>query len=37
LGLNIARELVRAHAGDLRLTGRGAGWIEFEMTLPDGL
>lgn len=36
LGLNIARELVRAHGGDLRLIGREPGWIEFEMSLPDG-
>lgn len=36
LGLNIARELVRAHGGDLRLIGSDPGWIKFEMSLPDG-
>jgi signal transduction histidine kinase len=34
LGLNIARELVRAHGGDLRLTRADGGWIGFEFRLP---
>ena len=34
LGLNIARELVRAHGGELRLTRADGGWIEFEFRLP---
>lgn len=37
LGLNIARELVRAHGGELRLLRPGSGWIEFEICLPAGL
>jgi signal transduction histidine kinase len=32
LGLNLARELVRLHHGDLRLAGSGADWTEFEVT-----
>jgi signal transduction histidine kinase len=35
LGLNIARELVRAHGGDLRLVRADEGWIEFEFRLPE--
>jgi signal transduction histidine kinase len=34
LGLNIARELVRAHGGDLCLKPSDPGWIEFEFRLP---
>ena len=34
LGLNIARELVRAHGGELRLVQADEGWIEFEFRLP---
>jgi two-component system heavy metal sensor histidine kinase CusS len=34
LGLNIARELVRAHGGELRLVQADDGWIEFEFRLP---
>lgn len=34
LGLNIARELIRAHGGDVRLNTSEAGWIEFELRLP---
>ena len=34
LGLNIARELIRAHGGDLRLVRADEGWIEFEFRLP---
>jgi signal transduction histidine kinase len=35
LGLNIARELIRAHGGDLRLVRADEGWIEFEFRLPE--
>jgi signal transduction histidine kinase len=31
LGLNIARELVRIHGGDLRLARSEGGWTEFEV------
>jgi signal transduction histidine kinase len=34
LGLNIARELARAHGGDLRLTRSDGEWTEFELRLP---
>lgn len=34
LGLNIARELARAHGGDLCLKQSDPGWIEFELRLP---
>jgi signal transduction histidine kinase len=34
LGLNIARELARAHGGDLRLARSDADWTEFELRLP---
>ncbi len=34
LGLNIARELVRAHGGDLKLSAAEEGWTEFEFRLP---
>ena len=34
LGLNIARELIRAHGGELRLVQADEGWIEFEFRLP---
>lgn len=34
LGLNIARELIRAHGGEIRLKSSEAGWIEFECRLP---
>lgn len=34
LGLNIARELARAHGGDVRLNRGGSGWIEFELRMP---
>jgi signal transduction histidine kinase len=36
LGLNIARELVRAHGGQVSLARREPGWIEFEVRLPAG-
>ncbi|MEO5913260.1 MAG: HAMP domain-containing sensor histidine kinase [Luteolibacter sp.] len=36
LGLNIAKELLRAHGGELRLNDSEAGWIEFEFRLPVG-
>ncbi|MEI7928299.1 MAG: ATP-binding protein, partial [Verrucomicrobiales bacterium] len=36
LGLNIARELIRAHGGDLVLNESEAGWIEFEFRVPAG-
>ncbi len=35
LGLNLARELVRLHRGDLRLVRSEAGWTEFEVELPS--
>ncbi len=34
LGLNIAKELTRAHGGELKLNESEAGWIEFEIRLP---
>jgi signal transduction histidine kinase len=34
LGLNIARELIRAHGGDVVLNAAKPGWIEFELRLP---
>jgi signal transduction histidine kinase len=34
LGLNISRELARAHGGDLLLTRSGDGWTEFTLRLP---
>ncbi len=34
LGLNIARELVRAHGGELKLSTAEDGWTEFEFRLP---
>lgn len=34
LGLNIARELARAHGGDLLLNHTPSGWIEFELRFP---
>ncbi len=34
LGLNIARELLRAHGGELSLNPSEPGWIEFEIRLP---
>ncbi|MEY3898563.1 MAG: hypothetical protein RLZZ214_4085 [Verrucomicrobiota bacterium] len=34
LGLNIARELLLAHGGELRLNSSEPGWIEFELRLP---
>jgi signal transduction histidine kinase len=33
LGLNIARELARAHGGDLELTSSNPDWTEFTLTL----
>lgn len=36
LGLNIARGLIRAHGGEIRLNPTEPGWIEFEMRLPAG-
>jgi signal transduction histidine kinase len=36
LGLSIARELARAHGGDLVLTRSDAGGTVFTLTLPDG-
>lgn len=35
LGLNIARELVRAHGGELALNDSGDDWVEFEFHLPE--
>ncbi len=35
LGLNIAREMLRAHGGELSLNASGPGWIEFELRLPS--
>lgn len=34
LGLNIARELIRAHGGEVRLAGAPPGWTVFELGLP---
>jgi signal transduction histidine kinase len=34
LGLNIARELLRAHGGEICLNPTEPGWIEFEFRLP---
>lgn len=34
LGLNLARELVRLHRGELRLVQSEAGWTEFEVEFP---
>ncbi|MEY4242573.1 MAG: hypothetical protein RLZZ245_158 [Verrucomicrobiota bacterium] len=34
LGLNIARELVRVHRGELRLLETAEDWVEFEFCLP---
>ena len=34
LGLNIARELVRAHGGEVDLVSCEEGWITFELRLP---
>ena len=34
LGLNIAKELLQAHGGELRLNASEPGWIEFEFRLP---
>ncbi len=34
LGLNLARELVRLHRGELRLVRSEAGWTEFEVEFP---
>jgi two-component system heavy metal sensor histidine kinase CusS len=34
LGLSIARELARAHGGELQVTDAPAGWIEFSLRLP---
>jgi signal transduction histidine kinase len=36
LGLNIARELARAHGGDLTLSRSDEEWTEFELRLPSG-
>jgi signal transduction histidine kinase len=35
LGLAIARELARAHGGDLVLAESGAGGTRFRLTIPD--
>lgn len=37
LGLNIARELVRTHGGEVRLVRTERGWVEFEIRLPTGI
>ncbi len=34
LGLNLARELVRLHRGELRLVGSDKEWTEFEVVFP---
>lgn len=34
LGLNIARELIRAHGGDLVINDTPDDWVEFEFRLP---
>jgi signal transduction histidine kinase len=34
LGLNIARELIRAHRGDLVINDTPEDWVEFEFRLP---
>ena len=36
LGLNIARELARAHGGDLVLARSDGEWNEFVLTVPEG-
>ncbi len=36
LGLAIARDLVRAHGGDIALSETGAGGTTFRFTLPLG-
>jgi signal transduction histidine kinase len=36
LGLNIARELIRAHGGEVRLADGAPGWTVFELVLPCG-
>jgi signal transduction histidine kinase len=37
LGLSIARELARAHGGELQVGDTSEGWIEFEFRLPDAV
>jgi signal transduction histidine kinase len=37
LGLNIAKELIAAHGGSIRLNSSSPGWIEFEFRLPDAV
>ena len=37
LGLNIARELIRAHGGELTLSPAEPGWVQFEFRLPSGV
>jgi len=34
LGLSLAREIIRAHGGDVVLTKSRPGWTEFQLTLP---
>lgn len=34
LGLSVAREIARAHGGDIALRSSGAGRVEFTLTLP---
>ncbi len=34
LGLSLAREIARAHGGDLVLNPRKDGWVSFSLTLP---
>ncbi len=34
LGLSLAREIARAHGGDLTAVCAGQGWIDFRLTLP---
>jgi two-component system sensor histidine kinase VicK len=37
LGLSIARELARAHGGDVELVGSDGSWTEMRVRLPQGV